>query len=408
MQKPTVFYFNPTCELAVANGSFSYMPPLPLRKMESDLSILPFVFASKSDIVVSDQPPSRLFSDLIEQCGFQLPSFLSIQELEKYPENSFDRICPWGWSPAAHFQLSKIKQKCSNDTLHTEWSAQHQALYERKTSLGFLMKLLEKNPESWLVGQQLTGEICRSVEEIEKFLSHHGSLVLKAPLSSSGRGIQIIRKDELNKANKQWISGVLNQQNYLIAEPLLNKIGDFSFHFEITAEKKIISHGCSFFETNSNGQYRGNFIRPHLDQIFKDRETVSFLNSKIASVEQLLKENLEETVYQKHHQSFLGIDALIFRENDTLKIQPCIEINCRMNMGILTKKLEEKLHGDATGLFSIFSGKDGNFKDFVQQKSMEHRLNFSDGRLVSGFLPLVEPVAGKKFGAYVILLDGPR
>lgn len=407
MQKPTVFYFNPTCELAVANGSFSYIPPLLLRKMESDLSILPFVFASKSDIVATDQPPSLQFVDLLEQCGFQLPSFCSVQELEKYPECAFSRIQPWGWSPAAHFQLSKIKQKCGDEMRSFEWSDDYKSLYERKTALEFLQRFLDKNREDWLIGIENTGKICLSIEDIEEFIAEKGCAVIKAPLSSSGRGIQIIRKNELNKSNREWISGVLNQQKYLIAEPLLDKIGDFSFHFEIKPDKKIIRHGCSFFETNSSGQYKGTYIRPKLAALFEDKEIAEFLNAKTAIVGQMLEESLHKSPYKACYQGFLGIDTLIFRENEALKMQPCIEINCRMNMGILTKKLEEKLHPNATGQFSIFSGREGSFDDFAQQMSVKHPLKFSEGRLLSGFLPLIEPSPDKTFGAYA-LIDSPR
>ena len=44
-----IFYFNPTCELAIANGSFSYMPPRLLRDFEQDCASLPFLFASPND-----------------------------------------------------------------------------------------------------------------------------------------------------------------------------------------------------------------------------------------------------------------------------------------------------------------------------------------------------------------------
>jgi hypothetical protein len=56
-----VYYFNPTCELAVANGSFSYMAPRLLREFERDCSALPFVFSTLGDFVLTENKPSRQF-----------------------------------------------------------------------------------------------------------------------------------------------------------------------------------------------------------------------------------------------------------------------------------------------------------------------------------------------------------
>ncbi len=403
MQKPNVFFFNPTCELAVANASFSYMPPALLRKMEIDLSILPFIFASDDDIVISAHAPSLSFRDKIKSCGLPVPSFLALKELVNFPANSFGKIIPWGWSPAAHFQLSEIKQKCSEEITFWDWSDQYKLLYERKEALKFLKKLLAENQEDWLIDPAQTGEICDSVEEVESFIFRQGNSVIKAPLSSSGRGIQIIRKDQLNKSNKQWISGVLNQQKYLIAEPLLEKIADLSFHFEFTDDGKILSYGHSFFETNSNGQYRGNFIRPDLNLLFQENEVVKFIEANIGRTENILKEDLSQSVYSKYYKGFLGIDAMIFRQNGKLKMQPCIEINARMNMGILTRKLEKSIHATATGKFAIFYGDEGLFKLYAETQSAKFPVKIEEGKVKSGFVALTEPDARKNFGAYMLL-----
>ena len=73
MPGSTVFYFNPTCELAVANGEFSYMPPKLLREFEEDCSILPFVFATPDDVVLTDKKPSAAFTKKLTEAGFELP-----------------------------------------------------------------------------------------------------------------------------------------------------------------------------------------------------------------------------------------------------------------------------------------------------------------------------------------------
>lgn len=403
MNKPNIYIFNPTCELAVANGSFSYMPPLLLQEMEKDLSILPYIYANSNDFVLTENPPSDEFKQTLKDAGFKLPRFCNHTELSMQADSGLNSLHPWGWSPAAHFNLNKYKERCSDEFKNSpvyDWQPKHKSLYERATSLGLLSDILAKNKTSWMVDRQKTGTIVSDIPAIEDILKVHQSVVLKAPLSSSGRGIQIIRTGALNQSNRQWISGVLKQQKYLIAEPYLEKKLDLSFQFRI--DKTNIEYlGISVFETNSNGQYKGTFIRPEFNQILPEAD-VRILNEMIKATANRIKNSLYESDYFRFYQGFLGIDTMIFNDHDQLKMQPCIEVNCRMNMGILSKYLEYKIHPGSSGIFNLFTGKPGDYKKFVSGQLKTNPLCIKDGKIYSGFLPLTEPDANKKFGAYTI------
>ena len=405
MAKANIYYFNPTCELAIANGSFSYQAPLLLQEMERDLSILPFVFCTENDTVMTDNPPSADFLQILADAGFRLPKFCSLTDLESLPNNSFDAIYPWGWSPAAHFKLKNLKEKCS-ETFKTSpifnWSTEYKLLFERSTSLNFLVEVLNNNLPDWFISREMIGKKVNSCEEIDILLKSHSPLVLKAPLSSSGRGIQIIRKTQLNTPNKQWISGVLKQQDYLIAEPFLEKLIDLSFQFQVLPSSEVNYLGYSIFETNSNGQYKGTFIRPKLNQ-FADEKYATELEFMIEETANVLKTTLETSAYGIEHRGFLGVDALIFKNGKHLMMQPCIEINSRMNMGILTMFLERRFHPESKGKFELFYGTQGEFKAFAAEKIQSNPPIFRDGLYYSGFIPLVEPGKETKFGAYVLL-----
>ncbi len=405
MAKANVYYFNPTCELAVANGSFSYQPPLLLQKMERDLAILPFVFCNKNDFVLTENPPSAEFRQIMELAGFELPRFCNLSELEAMPEGSFNAIYPWGWNPAAHFKLKNIKEKCSDKFRKSQvfaWKDEHKLLFERSTALALLNNILDNNQPDWLIRKEMIGQKVISCEEIEILLDKHLPLVLKAPLSSSGRGIQIIRKTKLNTSNKQWISGVLKQQNYLIAEPFLEKCMDLSFQFRIISASEIEYLGFSIFETNTNGQYRGTLIHPDLEKIVPNMNPAKVMEM-ISTTAKLIRNALEKSIYVKLHRGFLGVDSLIFMHQKGLMMQPCIEINSRMNMGILTIILEKKIHSETTGKFELFYGSANKYHDFVEEQTQINPARLKDGKLLSGFLPLVEPDQQKKFGAYIIL-----
>lgn len=406
MAKSTIYYFNPTCELAVANGSFSYMPPLLLQKMERDLSVLPFIFASESDFVLTENPPSDGFVKRLTDAGFDLPTFCSLNELENLPEGSFSDISPWGWSPAAHFKLRNLKEKCSDEfkaSPVSHWKPEHQLLFERSTSLNFLGEILESNPPDWFIDQSLTGIVVTRTEEIEILLKSHLPLVIKAPISSSGRGIQIIRRKELSTSNKQWISGILKQQHYLVAEPFLEKLADLSFQFFVKDNFEIEFLGYSFFETNSNGQYSGTLIRPELETILS-AEHIAVFQEKINETVQIIMDALKKSVYAKYHRGYLGVDSLLFMNRKQLFIQPCIEVNCRRNMGILSLLIEKKIHQDSNGKFGLWYSNSVKFMDFAKDQSNCNKLKTLNGAFCSGFLSLVEEDSNKKFGAYFSLL----
>ncbi len=405
MATANIYYFNPTCELAVANGSFSYQPPLLLQEMKRDLSILPFVFCTENDFVLTDNPPSTDFLQILADTGFNLPTFCRLADLESLPKGSFDAISPWGWSPAAHFKLKNLKEKCSESFKASpvyNWTAEYKLLFERSTSLDFLTGILNNNPPDWFIGKEMVGKKVTSCDEIDLLLKKHSPLVLKAPMSSSGRGIQIIRKTHLNTSNRQWISGVQKQQNYLIAEPYLEKLMDLSFQFQVLQNAEIEYLGYSIFETNSNGQYNGTFTHPMLNK-FINEKYIPELEFRIEETAKVLKSALETSAYPIEHRGFIGVDALIFGNEEYLMVQPCIEINSRMNMGVLTMFLERIIHPESEGKFELFYGNEGEFNTFATEQTQLNSPIFKEGLFYSGFLPLVEPSEKSKFGAYVSL-----
>ena len=104
MTEANIYYFNPTCELAVANGSFSYQPPLLLQEMERDLSALPFAFCTENDFVLTENHPSDDFLQKMRIVGFALPRFCCIAELEAFPDGTFESIRPLGLESGGPFQ----------------------------------------------------------------------------------------------------------------------------------------------------------------------------------------------------------------------------------------------------------------------------------------------------------------
>ena len=229
--KPDIYLFNPTCELAVANGSASYMAPAQLRKFECELSTLPWILAQPGDFVLVDQLPHQHFKILLESAGFILPHFCITERLSSYPEFlSSDKgyLFPWGWSPSTHKRLQTLKSSCCNEFHNSpvaDWLDIHHDLYSRKSSLEILQLIVKSNVLKNTLTIEDLPEICTSHEQIISLQQRWGKVVVKSPLSASGRGLQVLLHNEYNQTNRQVISGHLNQQGFVVTGPLAQKSG---------------------------------------------------------------------------------------------------------------------------------------------------------------------------------------
>ena len=263
-----IYLYNPTNELAIANGDPNYMPPKRLLQFERDLSTLPMFFAAETDIVLVHEVPSESFVTLWQKVGKNLPQFLMEDEAlndQAFCQQPKGFLYPWGWSPAVHRRLNPLKEFCSDEFKSSpiaQWTESTREIYSRKTAAGVLSEILRVAGENdWLLPVDESPVLCTQLEEIISLQSKWGRLVVKSPWSASGRGIQMLRANEFNQSNRQVISGFLKQQGYVMVEPWLNKVADLSLQFYSKGRGEVAYRGQSSFLTDAAGRYQGNYIR---------------------------------------------------------------------------------------------------------------------------------------------------
>jgi hypothetical protein len=404
--KPDIYFFNPTCELAVANGSLNFMAPAQLRRFENELSTLPWILADRKDTVLVDQIPSQQFIHRLEGAGFRLPAFRTIRSSLSDPEFISGKkgfLFPWGWSPAVHKLLSPLKSGCCPEFLNSpvaEWREIHHDLYSRKSALDVLQSITEQQiSDQWLSCDDLP-EICTNQEQIIALQQRWGKVVVKAPWSSSGRGLQILRQNEFNQTNRQVISGFLKQQGYVVVGPWHDKLLDLSFQFFSFGNGVIEYRGLTTFSTDQKGHYTGNFIREL--PAGRPPELNEFIQQNIPAAEKVLKLALQASEYSTNYFGWLGVDALIWKSSDgKLKFDPCLEINCRFTMGAIALNIRRHLSELSSGEFRIMHGKEGQFAQFCAEMMKKDPLIIDNGKIVRGFLPLTPDSPGVLFGAWI-------
>jgi len=402
---PNIYIYNPTCEIAIANGTLSFMPNKTLSKFESDLDVLPLYFTDINDVLLVRQLPDKEFLNILKSADIGLPNFkllTSALQDNEFVSASKNSLQAWGWSPRIHHILKPFKPSCSSEYLaqpNAYWKEEHSDLYGRETALHVLKSFLSKHPDDKYIDQNQIARVCTNIPEIETLIEEWKQLVIKAPLSSSGRGLQVLRYSHLNDSITQWINGTLESQAYVTVEALLDKKYDFSLQYHCDGKGNLDYMGPGFFLTSSNGQYEGNILGG-MPECFK-----TYLSD--AQMEELsdgIKVAIEESDLSTNYCGYLGVDCLLFEDkNGIMKLQPCVEINLRYNMGTLALILDEYLAPETSGAFKMIFKPKYTFDEFHQEMEKKHPFEIKDGKWLKGYLPLVSPYQNKNFGAYILL-----
>ena len=183
--------------------------------------------------------------------------------------------------------------------------------------------------------------VAKSLREVEAALERWGRIVLKSPLSGSGKGIRWV-SDALSHSDIGWCLHNLEHYGSIIAEERQNVIQDFAMLFSCNLSSKsgIEFFGYSLFFT-SNGAYKGSVV-----------ENDSFIEEHLCSQGANLAElHRIRTQLQEHltkelagwYKGFLGVDMFLFspadKEHRRAQLNPVVEINLRLTMGHLFRHL---------------------------------------------------------------------
>ena len=380
-------FFNPTCEMEVANGEVSYTPPAHLQTMTRDLEVLPAFYAAEEDVVLVRQLPVPEMLARWQAAGFYFNNFKRLDESLKDFQAQ-----PWGWSPAVARQLAH---------LGGEWNDDLRPYFHRSFASSVLYELMNRRLLRIISEDDLPVKV-DNMGDVENLLAKRGKVVIKAPLSSSGRGIQILRNHHLDINIFNKTKSIIKQQGAVMIEPLLDKLTDFAFEF-YCCDGHISFVGYSSFVVNEQGQYAYHRF-PFSPDFFMGDARPLWDSGVINSAKDELINVLQESGLCEVYQGYLGVDAMIFRnsQNEVL-LQPCVEINLRYNMGILALHLESHIAEGSTALFRIEAKQDISFHFYDLEMHSQYPLDVVDDKIVSGYLPLTPPIDQAQLMAYLLV-----
>lgn len=295
----TLYVFNPENDMALADGHPGYTPPVQIQQMRRELWWLPQWWADEEDIVWNGEERLNLSDDT--------------------------RILPWGWSPSLCHQLKQAGVQES--LLPSRKELEHlRQLSHRQTAVSLLQELRSELPlDGHFAGNSV---LCRSIEEAEETANAYGEALLKSPWSSSGRGL--MKTD--NPQWKAWASRILKAQGSIVVEQFMHKVTDFALEFWLDGKSGVEYRGLSLFYTNERGAYLGNWVAPEDQKLAWLAQYISL------PYLQEIRRWWEERLSRFDYAGPVGIDMMLAQEG----ICPCIEVNWRWTMGLVSCLVAEQ------------------------------------------------------------------
>lgn len=365
----TLHIFNPEHDIALAANLSNFTAPHAGRQLRNDLGFLPALWAQEGDRVLVQHEESALKA--YRRVCHRLAK-LGIKKIEngELRMENYDMfkgandgsgtgnhnspfsivnsqfIQPWGWDRAIRRELERMGMTASLLPA-AEQIEQIRQLSHRRTSAQ-LLPLLQMEGT---VGEAFE---CTTIDQVEELHRRYGRLVLKAPWSSSGRGVRFLdvrclMDDVRSEAPEfNWVRNVIKTQGSIMAEPYYNKVRDFGMEFEADAEGRIHYLGLSLFHT-VNGAYEGNILAT--ESVKREMISRYVPTGLLDSVKQRIVERLHLDGYvgpfgidmmivrpqpssiQHHPSNIIHPTSSIQNHPSSLSLHPCVEINLRRTMG---------------------------------------------------------------------------
>ena len=290
--------FNPENDMALASGLSGYTAPETIERYSRSQWMLPRLWAGEDDLVWDWK------QDLTDK--------------------NITEVVPWGWSKALVYRLSKagvrrevMPSDAMLDGLRTLSSRVFTSKLQRELGLDVA--------------------VCKTWEEVEIFERRVGPAVMKAPWSSSGKGLMMVS----SPTARGWMQNTVAREGAVVCERWMDRVQDFALEFTVEESGAVRYEGLSVFRTSPTGRYVAHdFVTPE-DQRAALMQWVSEEEVRRWCV--WWQKRLEaDDIRAFSYAGPMGVDMLVDADG---KINPCVELNWRMTMGhvaLLRGKNEQK------------------------------------------------------------------
>lgn len=306
--------FNCSNDMALATGASHYVPPKRIQQMEADLADLASLWH-----------------------GTRFTG-------------------PWGWSSpmkSRYRHMGIAESDLPSDT----WLSDLRRLSSREHACRYIHNMLhdESLPLHQLAGSHM--RFCRTADDVPSPAPY--PLIFKSPWSSSGRGVFVAHS--LDERALSRLRGFVKAQGGFAMDHFYeHKQSDFAMEFYLSGNGTAEFLGYSVFSAGDHGAYGFNYVEPQPRLI----ERIGIAPSLLDQIKAYHTTHLAAMPYR----GVVGIDMMKVVDGGQEKVHPCVEINMRMNMGVLALILWDR-HGhtgELSGLIELTPPREHGFQAVVE------------------------------------------
>ena len=382
-----LYIFNPENDLALADGGANYCPPPAAAQIAYDLASLPLWFADRENVVVLPDDVHYSYHKRIAQLfAVAMPYCAEMR-------SDITACVPWGWSPQIKRRLRVMG---IDEILPSDDSVSSmRKLSNRRSSIAILEALHRAGVDVPPMPLYFTNP-----DDVARFVNNRPHCVLKAPWSGSGKGIAW-GIGRVETPMEHFYKGVIKRQGGVVCEEFLNGKVEFAMEF-FTDGNAVSFAGYSLFNS-FKGSYSGNVLA-------SDCEIEGFLSGfipkeQLLKVKELLPDVLCNLLKDCGYTGYFGVDMMIYESDGALHLNPCMELNLRMNMGMASRLFFDRYVSDGSvGEYRVnFFKKEGEAYSRHLADSKAYPLEITAGRITSGYLELSPVLPENRYSVSVVI-----
>ena len=381
--------YNPTCEMAVQNNSVSYQPPLRLQEFEKAMSSLMMYLALEGDMLVGEAPDDELCA-FWQSFGVVIPRFVDKQRAMEALEVGAV-LQPWGGSRQLYYCFGR---RAEADT----FTSDKRRFFSRATSVEMesavadIVKNASAYPHKYHISELST--ILESADEMEARV-RRGMCAVKSMWSSSGRGVQLVRKAQHIEPAITWARGKIRHDGGVVCEPFYRRLGEFTTLLYIRPDGEVEYIGTNYFEADEAGRFGKELL---------GRKSLSATEeTEIATI---LSEAIKQLRWHDKYVGPVGIDGMAYEETSgERRLRCCTEVNMRHTMGNVNLAVAETISPTSEGEWQIeqFENVDAWMRHCDNMSGRYPLTTDERGKIKSGFIRLTP--LGYNYGAWGIIKE---
>jgi hypothetical protein len=162
--------------------------------------------------------------------------------------------------------------------------------------------------------------------------------------------------------------------------------------------------GYSLF-TAENGAYVGNLLTT--DSEIEEQLSQYIATETLTTVKQHLCIVMQRLLAGSGYHGYLGVDMMIYDNGAGCRLNPCMEVNLRMNMGVVSRVFYDRfVCAGKCGIYRVrFFKQPGEAYNFHLGMAESHPLTVENGKVSAGYLSLVPVTPENRYIAYVIIKE---